>query len=74
MKVLISIAIYAVPIWLKFIDNWTFKTGIEAAYSRSALSTISAFRTVSSDAGIAVTMHLKLVVEVEGRKHDTISG
>ena len=55
-----------------------YSTGIDAAYWRSALSVISAFRKVATDAaaavGIAGMIPLKLVVDIETRKHDTSIG
>ena len=51
----------------------TVRTGIYAAYRRSALRVISAFRTVSTDAVVVIAgmIHLKLVEDIEKRKHDT---
>ena len=49
MKVVTSIAIYAAPM-----NKRTYRTGIEAAYRRSALRVISAFRRVLTDAAVAM--------------------
>ena len=53
-------------------NKWTYKIGVEAAYRRSALRFITAFRTVLTDEAvmIAVMMPLGLVVDVERKKRD----
>ena len=69
MKVVTSIAIYAAPIWAGAMDKRTYKTGMYAAYRRSALKVISAIRTVSALV-FARMMPLKLVGDIEKRKHE----
>ena len=66
----------AVPIWAEAVYKRIYRTGIEAAYMRSALRVISAFRTVSTDAAVVIAgmMLLKLVKAVEKRKHNTSRG
>ena len=73
MKVMTSIAVYAAPIWAKAMDKSPYKSGMNAAYRRSALSVISAFRMVSKNAAVVIAgmMALKLVVDIEKRKHYT---
>ena len=76
MKVVTLIAIYAVPIWAGAMDKRTDSAGIKAAYRRSALRVISAFRTVPADATLVIAgmMLLRLGVDVEKRKRDTKRG
>ena len=77
MKVVTSIAIYAAPIWAGAMDKSSIGgTGMDAAYRRSALRVISAFRTVSTDAAVVIAgmMPLRLVVDIERRKHDSRRG
>ena len=64
MKVVTSIAIYAAPIWTGAMDKRSYRTGMDAAYRRSALRIISAFRTVSTVAAVVIAgmMPLRLVV------------
>ena len=72
MKVVTSIAIYAAPIWDWAMDKRSYRTGIDAAYRRSAFRVISAFHTVSTDAAMVIAgmVPLKLVVNIERRKHN----
>ena len=67
MKVVTLIAIYAACIWAGAMDKRTYRTGMAAAYRRSA------FRTVYTDAAMvfAGIMLLKLVVDIARRTHDT---
>ena len=76
MKVVTSIAIYAAPIWAGAMDKRSYRTGMDAAYTRSALRVISAFRTVSTDAAVVIAgmMPLRLIVDIERRKHDSRRG
>ena len=70
MKVVTSVEIYAALIWAGAMDKRTYRTGMDAAYRRSALRVISASRTVSTDAAVVIAgmMPLKLVVDIERRK------
>ena len=51
-------------------DKRTYRTGIDAAYRRSALTVLSAFPTVSTDTTV-VMIPLKVTVDMEKRKHET---
>ena len=57
-------------------DKRSYRTGMDAAYRRSALRVISTFRTVSTDAVVVIAgmMPLRLVVDIERRKHDSRRG
>ena len=72
MKVVTSIAIHTGPIQPGAIDKRSYRTGMDAAYRRSALRVIFAFRTVSTDAAMVIAgmVPLKLVVDIENSKHD----
>ena len=50
-----------------------YRIEIEAAYRKSALKFISAFRTVSTGASVVIAgmMPLGLIVDVKKRKRDT---
>ena len=72
MKVVISIAIYVAAIWAGSMDKRAYRTRIEAAYRRSAIRVISAFRKVPTKA--AGTVPLRLVVGMERRKRETRRG
>ena len=54
----------------------TYRIRIEAAYKRSALRVISAFRTVSADATVVIAgmLPLGLVVDLERKKSNTRQG
>ena len=54
-------------------DKRTSRTVIYVACRRSALGVISAFRTVPKDTAVVIEgiMPLKLVMDIESRKHDT---
>ena len=72
----LTIAIYAAAIWAGAMDKRSYRTRMYAAYRRSALRVISAFRTASTDAAVAFAgmMLLRLVVDIEKRKHDIRRG
>ena len=57
-------------------DKKTYRTGIEAAYRRSALRVLPAYRTMCTDAAVVIAgiTPLKLVVNVDRRKHNTSKG
>ena len=76
MKVVISIARYATPIWAGAMNKRTYRIVIEAAYRTSILKVISAFRMVSTDAAVVIAgmMPLGLVLDVERRKGNTRRG
>ena len=76
MKLVTTIAIYVAPIWDRAMDKRTYRTGIDAAYRRSALSVLSSFQAVSTDAAVVMTwmIPLKLVVDIKKKKHDTSTG
>ena len=66
-------ATYAAPIWAEVMDKSTYRIRVDGVYRRSALRVLSAFRTVSSDAALIIAgmMPLRMLVEVERRKHLT---
>ena len=75
MKLVTSIVIYAASVWAGAMDKKIYRTPIYAA-KRSALRIISVFNAVSTYAAVVVAgmMPLKLEVDIERRKHNTIRG
>ena len=59
------------PIWTGVIAEKTYRPGIDAAYKRSSLRVISTLLT-STDAVMVIAgmVPLKLVIDIERRKHD----
>ena len=57
-------------------DKNIYRSGIEAAYRRSALRVTSAFHMVSTEMAMVIAgmMPLKLVVDLERRNHNTKRG
>ena len=57
------------------LELWIRGPGIDAAFRRSAFRVIFAFHTVSADAVVLIAgmILLRLVVDIERRKHDTRS-
>ena len=53
-------SIYAISIWAGVINKSTYRIRIETSYRRSALMVISAFRTVSTDATVAIARMMPL--------------
>ena len=66
-----EIALYPEHKWAK--AKKTYRIEVDATYKRSALQVVSAFRTVSTDAALVIAgmMLLRILVEVERRKHLT---
>ena len=54
MRVVRSIALNVAPIWAKAKEKKTYVTGVDGAYRRSALRVMSAFRILSTDAGLVI--------------------